>query len=1333
MPLASRHFKEACVARHSDEPESNLPSTPIKSDASTTSIPLLARLSHQIPKPKDWQAFQRGCALLFREELKDPNAQEYGRGGQNQGGIDVLGRRNAHPDHYVGIQCRLIEKPLKEEKILSDCRAALKIRAGLKEVIFATSAPDDTAATNAAIAVEHALQNEGYDITVVVYGWVTLQTLIARHEVAYNAFFPAAVATIAPQPEIVFSPAQIDDLAAQIASRVQQQIRQPELTSLPRDVGGAELAQEDPALHARIDTFRDLSREQMQPIPAERGLLALLQRESLDEKPWARFRIESNLAAIALDLGRLEECAKRLEAAYNLRPSDPVAIANLAVARTIQGRFAEAMELAQNALTARPRPDYAIGVLLQAAGRSSWQGDPESLIPHDLVGTPQADLGLAEFIRRREAPHWENRSVELARRHPDMPELKRIKALAVLSLAIASETSEPGGPGSISEEDIGQAADDMKAAAEHFINIGYAHQHDLVSYLSNAGVLLRLVGRQAECEALMRVGLMKVPDNAVLLRLLALAQAAQGHPQEALATLADETDPENRLLAAEIMALQSPAAALDEVMSLNPLGFDQRLAQLRLGLAGELALRVGNEDRLNEALAGLRALDPHDYTVAFIQARWDRKLGVDDAVIRERLLSMKAALPADTNILRRYLFALQLRDFGLPEEAASLLEGRVDLRRATPGATLYLECLAAARRDDVFRRQIASAGVALRNDPDILWTTAAHAWNIGDLVGAQATIDQLLSKEPDNALARLLRIEILVRENRSTELLAELDKPVERLAFDRLRDRFRVASLLGKFGYGERASRLAYRLFLENQVKAQAWMTLSTLILEEGWRGGDRVKLWDTPIIRPDVAVDLRFDDGEELFVVIEPDEGLCSLDKESWEPTHPLVRTLIGKRAGDQFTDPTGRHGTVAKLRHKYVARLHFVLQNYQTRFPEVMGFRRIAIDAEQTGGLNALISELKERNDWLEGEYESYSNGPWFLGVLAHRIGLDTIDAAAGLASQKRPLKVAIGNVPEREAATAAVRANGGKGCVLDLLTFWTAWRLNALSTVAATCGPISLTRSVVDRLHARREEIAFAMATGSRSANYENGRLTVTETAPELLQASLEDIDRAISWVEANARVCPLVVGEGLPPELREHLREGSSDIFDSLVRAVHEQLLLITDDQPTREFGRMFGFTLSAWLHHIIVVSLNSKMIVLDGYIRWTAALIDIGHNYIGVSADALARSASLDFEAGASPGPIFAALSKVIGGKTAEPQSHIMAVTGCLIKIWSDPATLSFRQPITGLLLRQLVRERYDDYAVILRVLLIRLRYWPKIVSYIHDWARGHFLPSGTLS
>jgi hypothetical protein len=128
------------------------------------------RAAQEIPRPKDWQALQRGCVILFQAELQDPHAQEYGRNGQEQRGIDVLGRRNGDPDHFVGIQCRRLATPMKKAKILADCRAAVSIKAGLKEIIFATTCPSDVNATNAAIEVERELRGEGHDLKVVLRG-----------------------------------------------------------------------------------------------------------------------------------------------------------------------------------------------------------------------------------------------------------------------------------------------------------------------------------------------------------------------------------------------------------------------------------------------------------------------------------------------------------------------------------------------------------------------------------------------------------------------------------------------------------------------------------------------------------------------------------------------------------------------------------------------------------------------------------------------------------------------------------------------------------------------------------------------------------------------------------------------------------------------------------------------------------------------------------------------------------------------------------------------------------------------------------------------------------
>ncbi len=213
-----------------------LPAEPQNPAAASANIPLTARLTHQIPKPKDWQAFQRSCVLLFQAELKDPNAQEYGRGGQSQRGIDVLGKRNGNPDHYVGVQCRHVAKPLKEAAIMKECRVALALKANLKEILFATTAPDDTGASDAAIAVERTLRGEGHDLTVVVYGWGALQNKIAVHDTAYAAFCPSIVATSAPQAPATTPPPDAA-LAAQMAAQVVAQLRQTGVTLPPREVG----------------------------------------------------------------------------------------------------------------------------------------------------------------------------------------------------------------------------------------------------------------------------------------------------------------------------------------------------------------------------------------------------------------------------------------------------------------------------------------------------------------------------------------------------------------------------------------------------------------------------------------------------------------------------------------------------------------------------------------------------------------------------------------------------------------------------------------------------------------------------------------------------------------------------------------------------------------------------------------------------------------------------------------------------------------------------------------------------------------------------------------
>jgi tetratricopeptide (TPR) repeat protein len=1279
-----------------------------------------AMAAQEIPKPKNWQDFQRGCVVLFQAELKDPHAQEYGRHGQKQRGIDVLGRRNGDPTRLVGIQCRRYVEPLKKADILKDCREALEIKAGLKEIIFATTAPSDTKATDAVLEVEQELRSEGHDLTVVLYSWSDLELKICQHPTAFAFFFPTAIASTAQQPVRVDT-ASISAIAAEVA-RVMPSAQ----ASTPTDVTAPSNNAEDPALHAKIDLWRDLFRHKSAFVHAKEGLLDLQSKEDLSGKPWANFRIETNLGSVAINLGQHEEAAEHFEKAYAIRPTDCNAIANLALARTIQGKYQEGFELAKIALNSTPRSEQAVSFLLQAAARSGWQGDPETLIPVDLKGSVHADMGLAEFLRKRDVPGWAEKSRELARNHLGLPEFRRLDALAVLELALGPGAFF-GKPGVVSREDLERAANETLAMANMGLSDGFADKHDLMAYVNNAAVLLRLTGRTAECEALLVRALPQIPDQPHLRRLLALSQTAQDRFVEAEATLRDESDPESRLLAAELAARRDPNEAIKLVEGIEAQERNE-LIELKWRILGDLALRVGDYERVEAAISGLASLPDGKLLADLLRLRRDAQRDSDETERHARLIDLGAAEFTLANNLSRYLVADEMRNQDLPAEAAKLLEPIVDLQVLSPATRLYFSCLAEARRDEAFRTSLAKASSEIRNDAQILWLRTTHAWNIGDLPESRKAIDALLRDHPNSAPARLLKVEILLRSDKVDEVITELERPIEKLAFTRLTDKFRVAALLGHFAPIERAVAYAYKLFLENREVSQAWLCFHGLVLEEGINLGTTEGPWDIKAVGDNAAVDIEYEDGEKQFVIVEGDPTLRSLDDDSLEPDHPLIKLITGLAVGATFINPVNaKTGTIKLVRHKYIAKHHFVFQNHEARFPSIIAIRSIPVDVSTPEGLAPLLDELKAKHDWVEQEQESYLKGPWPLALLAHRTSCDTIDVAEGLAAQDLRLKVAAGTQAERSNALVNIMSNGTSGCVLDLHSYWTCWRLAALGTIMEICGNVHIVQSTMDRLQARRERISHSAQSGSKTARYDNGKMQITEVAPEYARELLADIDRAIEWAKTHAVICPLIVPEAAPQVLREFRRDSTLEIFDSVILSMQKGLLLITDDMPTRDFGRQLGVVRSSWLHPVFMIANNRGKIDFDTYVRWSAHLIGAGHNYVCVSGKALVRAASIDADAGACPGYFLKQTIKMMGGAAAELESHVRVAVEFLQFLWTDDSALPYREPATGMLLEHLVRERTRDYRRILLTIMWRMRDIPRMTAYLEDWLRGHFI------
>ena len=1290
-------------------------------------VPLAARQAHEIRKPKDWQAFQRGCVHLFKGELNDPHVQEYGRHGQKQRGIDLLGRRDGKPDHWVGIQCKRYEESIGEREILEECRAALTLEQKLKELIFATTAPNDRKMTDAAARVEAILRGEGHDLTVVVYGWGELENRIAKHDDAYAFFTLSSVASSAPiatTPLLNADEQAIELLASKLHERM---LARTALVPSGADDRSARVA-EDPALHARIDIYRDIHGKEHQPVVAQKGLLELLDKNDLSGKPWARFRIETNLASVALDIGRESEAAERFETAYGLYPSDSLAIANLSLARLIQDRFAESMELAKQALATTPRADHAAGYLLQAAGRSGWEGDPESLLPKDLIGSKEADIGLAEFYRRQGSAGWAERVIEICKRHPDVEEFRRLRGTAVLAIVVESENLLAGGMGPVTQAQLNEAADDLKATAEHCLDVGFADKRDLAAYVNNAGVLLRLAGRHGECAALIERALPHVGDEPTIPRLLALARLADGRRKEAVSALTGTNDPESLLIAAEMQSATDLKEATDRAFAVALPAGENRLARIKWTLAGELALRLKDRASVEAAIAALRALPGRSTLGDTLEARAGELLGLDETEIQKRLKAASAALESDAPLTDRVPLAEEMLDRDLAGDAAALLEGRVDLTRGNLAAMIYLRSLANARRDEAFTAALAQSAPALRDTPSILWLAAAHAWNTGDLEAGLDAVSRLLALQPDNPRARLLRIDILLRQDRSEEVIAELEKPVEELQWSGVKDRGRIAGLLAHFGFLERGMAFAYKTYLEHRDQNKAWMTILAVVVREGRGKRSRVPDWDLKAVRENTAVDLEYESGGTGFVVVEPDAELRKLDSDALEPEHPTVKALWGKAKGEKIELPGGRTATIKQVRHKHIARFHDVLERYEERFPDDGGIRRVSVDTSTPSGLDEFIRMLKEIGDQRSHARDQYRTALLPIGFLASRIAADAIDTSLGLVAEGIPLKVATGSTDERAAAQRAIKQNAKQGCVLDLLALWTAWRLKSLETIIAECGPIHVPQSVMDQLRARRERLADSLEEGLRTGSHKDGKIELQQVPPEAIREWHADVEALIGWAQEHAVICPLVMADDLPEEFRDSRQEHGLDFFDSMLVAFQRKMLLVTDDLPSRQLAGGLPGTLTTWQHQIYYAADEARRLDRATYTRWTAELIEAGHNYISVSGLALAHALRLDADAGEGPGRYFKALARMIGGKIADPVSHVGVVVGCLQRMWAESTLEAVRMPAASYLLTQIIRERTADYARILAAILVDIYSSRSAAhSYVVRWLRGHFL------
>lgn len=120
---------------------------------------------------------------LFREIWKDPYAQEFGRQGQKQDGIDIIGRRQGKKD-YEAVQAT-IESPLTKSKIKKDYDASQVLKIKLDYFIIASTSRRDAELQKYAAK----LSSSGSHKCIILF-WEDLVERLADYDQIRKKYYP---------------------------------------------------------------------------------------------------------------------------------------------------------------------------------------------------------------------------------------------------------------------------------------------------------------------------------------------------------------------------------------------------------------------------------------------------------------------------------------------------------------------------------------------------------------------------------------------------------------------------------------------------------------------------------------------------------------------------------------------------------------------------------------------------------------------------------------------------------------------------------------------------------------------------------------------------------------------------------------------------------------------------------------------------------------------------------------------------------------------------------------------------------------------------------------
>eukprot|EP00456_Euglypha_rotunda_P009625 TRINITY_DN1222_c0_g1_i1.p1 TRINITY_DN1222_c0_g1~~TRINITY_DN1222_c0_g1_i1.p1 ORF type:complete len:1228 (+),score=188.45 TRINITY_DN1222_c0_g1_i1:4744-8427(+) len=942
-------------------------------------------------------------------------------------------------------------------------------------------------------------------------------------------------------------------------------------------------------------------------------------------QPSERFRVLTNLGAVANADGRLTEAGRLYCEARQHLPDDERAKTNYAMGLLLLDDRQRAYDQACELITEFPEsvrpwvhycnsaPETVSVTELLAKVPAHLQSNEEIMVNLALRALRHQDLQSAlQFAETAQSPSSEWPAPWLI--------AGQAKAQLILRDSYKTQTVFPSDP------------DSLHACIEVLDKAVTLARQTRHRYLLSESLLFRarchdFTGNFEACQSDLLESRELMPNDAATLAQVGLVLLQNGRTEEGLMNLRRAVelggDPDTRFLLARSLRA-SESAMPDECI---------RLAITAARTPGGAYQILAIEFVLEEYLEPKRFEEARDFIAGFTPEQVDPLVlrCADTRVWQRKGNDAEAAKSADeiTRLLSLNEYSVPIRRFVAAtlsitrrgEQALPVWQSVVAESHLIIDAWNAVETARSIQRVDVVRAiasEWRSKGIAderlIDSELDVLDRFAPLA--------AMKLLQELLSNGVDNP-HHILRLAILgIRLGKPDLISADVAMypPIETV---RVQNGVLAAMCLSQAGAKQQALTYSYRLLRRHPKSQKAHESFCFLML----LGGVSIDNPPNEEVQANSAVELKdTSSGSSRWVIIETEEGRGFDDEILMESD--LAQLLLGKRVGDKVSFAGdalyGRSATLEKIVDRHIYRMNNLMNDNQILFPQTPAFQMYRIQGGDSadGGLpdiTPIMSQLHEAKRQSTDKLDLYRRNPVPLHLLAQSLGRHFMTVQSHLAlTEDLFIRCWEGDVTEAAQLSASIPQ--ASEVVLDLSVLTTLYLLSAehllqnlpLRFIVST-GTLTELRHLLDRR-------VMTKSTDYMQASDRGIGFDIFAITEEQRLAEIERLRSLITLVEKSTRITDCwALAEVDPPTRDIMLKAFGQHGAESILLAKTRNRLLWTDDATIAIYGdHQFGVR-RVWSQLVLQYAALQAAIPATQFHEASARLI--GFDYQGTSFNA----------------------------------------------------------------------------------------------------------------